>query len=254
MKNIFLLLIFFGLILEAQTKKIFTPTKGEVIFREVSKITDRKLFDKTFISYKKVFVQGNRISDSLKNGKNPDPKLVKQQQDLYKSLLSSKFIEMTKESSDILIHKYEDSIIYGYKKSIDGNILLGKEIINLNNNKYYNFSPNDSTQLLGEMVYSFAPIKMLTVTEQKKNKKIIAGYDCFKVIYEFIVTEIKDYFSENTIYRREAWVTDKIKSIYNPVANEKEIIDKYYPLEVTETINGVKGYEVKYTLEKITLK
>lgn len=50
------------------------------------------------------------------------------------------------------------------------------------------------------------------------------------------------------------WVTDKIKSLYHPIVFDKAILEKYYPLEILETQNDIRGFERRFRLEKIELK
>jgi hypothetical protein len=39
------------------------------------------------------------------------------------------------------------------------------------------------------------------------------------------------------------WVSNKIKSEFQPVVNDKIILDKYYPLEIIETTDMFNGYK-----------
>ncbi|WP_294284761.1 hypothetical protein [uncultured Chryseobacterium sp.] len=106
---------------------------------------------------------------------------------------------------------------------------------------------------------NFSKNTILKISEDKKNKKIIKGYDCYKVIYEYKENNENaddDYskYAENTIYQQEMWVTDKIKSLYHPIVFDKAILEKYYPLEILETQNDIRGFERRFRLEKIELK
>jgi hypothetical protein len=40
----------------------------------------------------------------------------------------------------------------------------------------------------------------------------------------------------------------------HPIINDKEIISKYYPLEITETSDMLKGKITHYEVENCTLK
>ncbi|VXC11271.1 conserved hypothetical protein [Flavobacterium sp. 9AF] len=50
------------------------------------------------------------------------------------------------------------------------------------------------------------------------------------------------------------WVTTQIKCNYHPVINEKDILIKYYPLEIVESFEGLEGQITTYTLDKISIK
>ena len=93
----------------------------------------------------------------------------------------------------------------------------------------------------------------------KKSKKIINGYECYKVKYEYKENNEdanQDYkaYAVNIIYKREMWVTDKIKSLFHPIILGKSILEKYYPLEILETQNDIKGFERRFILNEITLE
>ena len=190
--------------MNAQSYKSFTPTKGEIVFTKKAKITNRKLFDNTFIYYKKIFIEGTRIGSEAKNGKKPDSKILKQQQDLYKSLFASSFIEKTMlfiGDSAIHTQTYADSLIWSNKKKLSTKMIVRREKININNNLLFYLSNTDSTKILEKYAFSFAHIKILKKTENKKNKKNIAGFNCFKITCDFIVLEDESYFSKNIVYR-----------------------------------------------------
>jgi hypothetical protein len=53
---------------------------------------------------------------------------------------------------------------------------------------------------------------------------------------------------------RELWVTTQINCKYHPIINEKEVLLKYYPLEIIESSEMMEGYITSYTLESLTVK
>ena len=53
---------------------------------------------------------------------------------------------------------------------------------------------------------------------------------------------------------RELWVTEEIKCNYHPVINDIEILEKYYPLEIIEYSNDIKGVLTSYKIETLELK
>jgi len=67
------------------------------------------------------------------------------------------------------------------------------------------------------------------IIEKRNETKVIAGYKCFKVI-------LKKGLQTNphlTIYDIEMYVTEDINLNFSPICNYKEILNKYYPLEIT---------------------
>lgn len=96
----------------------------------------------------------------------------------------------------------------------------------------------------------FENIKDLKIQELKKEKRIIKGIKCFKINVSYTVVIIFDKKNEfpglkvpDRIINLESemWVTEKIKSIYHPAFKVKEILEKYYPLEIKEKNNSIKG-------------
>lgn len=207
--------MFIGLSINAQTNKPFTPTKGEIVFREISKITDRKLFD-----------------DFLKKSKE------KFKESLKKSLLRDAENKGKEKQIQEMIVAATDAIDFVYKED---------------STEIYQYKFDEPIK------QSFSEHVILKIVEDRSSKKIISGYDCYKVIYEYKENNEgndENYieFIRNTIYKREMWVTDKIRSLYHPVVFEKSILEKYYPLDILETQSDIKGYERKFILQTLTLK
>lgn len=56
------------------------------------------------------------------------------------------------------------------------------------------------------------------------------------------------------IMERELWVTDKIIVPFHSIVRSPEILSKYYPIEITEKMKGVNGFETSYVIENISIK
>ena len=231
-------ILFLGLSINAQSKKSFVPTKGDIVFKEISKITDRKAFDETLKISKKSF------KESLINSLLKEPENKGREKEIEQLVtLSSEMLETTSFRQDSLQtyhHEYNNSQI--------------RNIISRDQNM--NFVRRDD---IIDNKYEYSGNIIINVVADKKSKKRINGYDCYKVIYEYKSndkTGDEDFmkFAGNMIYKREMWVTDKIKSLYHPVIYEKEILEKYYPLDILETQSDVKGFETRFVLQKITLQ
>lgn len=204
-------MILIGLGINAQ---IYKPAKGEIVFRETSIITNKKLFDKSLKTAKENFKE-SLIKSLLKEEENTGKE--KEIEEMCNISADALKMIYTEDSTEIYVYKFEDNL--------------------------QDFSKNF----------------ILKVSEDKKNKKIIKGYDCYKVKYEYKennehADEEYKIYSKNTIYQREMWVTEKIKSLYHPIVFDKIILEKYYPLEILETQSDIKGFERRFKLEKIELK
>lgn len=229
-------ILFIGLSIHAQSYKSFTPTKGEIIFREISKITDRKSFNETFNISKQKF------KESLKKSLLKDADNVGNEKEIEQMVNnSSEMLETTVFSQDSMQmhhHQFSNSQIKSF-------VMEDKNIIRDDN--------------ITEENYPYSTNIILKTTVNKQSKKIILGYDCYKVIYEFKESNQLDdanylEYAGKIVKKREMWVTDKIKFLYHPVIYEKEILEKYYPLDILETQSDVKGFERRFVLQKITLQ
>lgn len=237
-KNIILptLILFLGLSIHAQSKKSFVPTKGEIVFKEISKITDRKAFDET------IKISKQKFKESLITSLFKEPENKGREKEIEQLVTSSSemlgTIGFSEDSLQTYHHEYNNSQIRNF--AMEGQEILRDDEISENN-------------------YPYSSKIILKTTVDKHSKKNINGYDCYRVTYEYKEnekTEDEDFmkYAGNMIYKREMWVTDKIKSLYHPVIYEKEILEKYYPLDILETQSDVKGFETRFVLQKITLQ
>ncbi|PTX60227.1 hypothetical protein C8N46_107234 [Kordia periserrulae] len=92
--------------------------------------------------------------------------------------------------------------------------------------------------------YQFSISDTHEITEYRKETKKILGYDCFK-----IVLKRKNLNGQRLdVFNIEMFVTEEIKLNYSPIIKYKDILDKYYPLEVT------KKPKIERMIEVITWK
>lgn len=209
--KLIIIMILIGLGINAQ---IYKSARGEIVFRETSIITNKKLFDESLKKVRENFKE-SLIKSLLKEEENTGKE--KEIEEMCNISADALKMIYTEDSTEIYVYKFEDNL--------------------------QDFSKNI----------------ILKVSEDKKNKKIIKGYDCYKVIYEYKennehADEEYKIYAKNTIYQREMWVTEKIKSLYHPIVFDKIILEKYYPLEILETQSDIKGFERRFKLEKIELK
>jgi hypothetical protein len=123
-------------------------------------------------------------------------------------------------------YKYLDTLVeykYGYGRSrykIQINTLTQNYTkYNLNNNKIVKVQKHNfytSVEPFKEVIY-------------KDSLKTIHGFSCFKVM--IIEGHLADTVKGMKTYK-EMYVTKDINRIYHPVQIRKELLEKYYPLEV----------------------
>jgi hypothetical protein len=148
-------------------------------------------------------------------------------------------------------HEYKDEILTQYKSRNDNQ----EDLLTINT-KTRMFS-NDFT----EAYYDFANNNIIDIKELRNEIKLIKNFKCFKVVYTYSEGDSEEeqlpYFAElmnGYKYTREMWVTDKIKSEFHPLVKDREILTKYYPVEITEYSDMTKGMVDKYELITLQLK
>lgn len=235
--NITILIFFNFCLMFSQTKKNNWKLKGDLIFKVSISITNESEFKNSIVSYKKIFIESSRRAWKI----TKDSSEIKKREELNEKLMKGDFIERTMFHPNTVYYiegKYaEDSIVICSKKTLTEKSNPNKcEFLTSTRDKRYN------------------PIEIVDIKEFKNIKKTIFGYNCFKIVYRFKVTEgERNYFSENIIYKHEAWVTNDIKTPFNPLFSDDKIVSKYFPLEIRETIDGVEGYEIIYEPFKINV-
>lgn len=164
------------------------------------------------------------------------------------------------ETSDLSLsyqHIFRDSIIVSSQK-IQG--IWAHDLINTNKSTYT--SVDDSTTLVLEsdpIKYEYSFENNPKVVEYRNEYKIISGYKCFKVVYEQLLdsTTIRDKNITppeiGYTIKKEFWVTDKIKTMFNPVCREKVILEKYYPLEIHYSDTLYPNITLTYKLKSISI-
>ncbi|GAA0729927.1 hypothetical protein GCM10009430_40620 [Aquimarina litoralis] len=147
-------------------------------------------------------------------------------------------------------------------------------VINRNTGKSEAFLKKDFTLVKDPSVLLSVPIEdkedIIEIKEFPKYRKNIFGYDCYKVIItkksDFLKNPMSKLFFTNkkildkyvklfndTIIQ-ELYVTEKISCKYHPVIKSPEILEKYYPLEITVKDNFVQGASTTYITEELLIE
>lgn len=165
-----------------------------------------------------------------------------------------------KEIKTFSYKKINDSIISRIERgggSSDRNSIINTKT----EEQYFHFPYNKKyDQAFG---FPFVKIKNLKIKEFREGKKMLANISCFKIkcTYQIIINHEEfrsvfetEYPDEVVNVESEMWVTEKIKPMYHPAFKVKEILEKYYPLDILETQDDIKGFERRFVLQKITLQ
>jgi hypothetical protein len=241
--------------------KVIVPTSGTITFEKREKITDTLL-------YKKSISELNiKIKDALKKtvlkereemGELADSTIINEIINM-EGIISFEDFLFQKKDKFTFNHKYSGKEI-SYYVTLDEKFLNSFKTINVTDiNKAIN--DRNSSQIanedFGDSPFLYSKIKILNISEFPKVIRKIEGYKCFKVVLTYKPNETKsdyDFFINDYKQYKELWVTKEIKTPFHPVVKEKELLEKYYPLEIIEYSDEIKGMKTIYSLKKITLQ
>jgi hypothetical protein len=265
------LFVFLSLILITNAalaqKKVIRPKKGEIVFISEEIIKDKKLFTQSYnkmaknmiLALKEVFTKEKEQENS-----NLDTIMLNSALDTLDSVLPEMMANIKGKSEHHYL--YKDSLIENYITAND--ILTGDFITIINPLKctsYLKFKLERESNNSTFAEYQYSKTRDCSILEFREERKLINGYNCFKVIYKYkelnedagddVATSEKEFltFMSNFNYYKEFWVTEEIQSLFHPVCKDKEILTKFYPLEIREYNDLIKGIEHIYTLKSISL-
>ncbi|WP_041557578.1 hypothetical protein [Cellulophaga algicola] len=171
------------------------------------------------------------------------------------------------------IYVFEDSIIKYQEQNSILETLNEIEVINRSNGKLSHYTLEDSVMTLNSYKFSM-PIKQsnknIRIYEYRDIRKNILGFDCFKIIIiknenflkdlEMLEVEISSEIKAKYINFLEPtseqilYVTEQISCKYHPTINLSEVLDNYYPLEISSTDGVLEGTEKRVILKEISIK
>lgn len=232
-------------------KKVIQPKKGEIIFVSENIKQNKELFEQTMKKNQNQLI--TQVLASIEKEGEIDSAILKRGKGLDSIQLFGLGIT---ENPATYHHAYEDSLIRSYQSN-KGNIIGDYTLIDLKKSTFVMQAKIDRSIIYTQPEpYAYVKNKDVTITEYRNERKNILGYDCFKVIYKYKINgEDGDLppIIANEFQTTEFWVTEKIQSLFHPVCREKEILVKYFPLQIIETSSLFKGMITAKTLKSITL-
>lgn len=246
---IFLLLNFSNFVF-SQNKAI-VPTSGTIVFVKDEIILDKDLYIKSF-------------SEFIQTMKEPMFK------EIYLEQMSSGIPVDTmhlrskvEEMINTMIFAFPFMLEEKEEQEVKFNIeFAGDTIIKYNtiNGGFYNEKKISKTSGIVINEYrekvELVNDEIISLKEIRNETKLINGFRCFKIIFSYNESSTSDFdmFSSSLTNTRELWVTDEIKCNYHPIINQSEILEKYYPLEIIEYSEEIKGIITNYKLVEFSLK
>ena len=246
MRNLIIFLLVANIVF-SQSKTI-VPKIGTIVFNKETIVTDNVSFKKSLQVLKPKLVneyENNLIFEQLSNGKKIDSVKLKSSVKIFEigfiPLLEMAF---TLDTNSKIVHEYSKDNIYS-RRYEDGNEFTVR-YEPLSGKIYNEYNENEIMDFFNENI--------LEIKEFKFERKTIKNYDCFKVVYNYFESDDSDYPLKILRYRREMWVTKKIKLPFLSIIKNQKILFDYFPIEIVEYINEIDGIKTTYTLESIDLK
>lgn len=238
-------------ILGFSQKKVI-PQKGVVIFKQRNIINNEAEYNKSFEEIVDNLLDGfSKILDIPKDSiskKENNEKILKESANVSDTISSIKYLSIN------------NNVIKIYTKLSKEKEPNATKVFNLNTGIFhydYSLMKSNEEYAISDNI-KFEKIDIISYEEFPDDRKIISGYNCFKVKMSYKdkvdedEKEIADLFGEIIKYR-EMYVTDEIKFMFHPVVNHKEVLEKYYPLYINEIVSIMKGQNIEYTIKEISL-
>ena len=262
MKKITFLLLIIVSIAYSQAKKTIVPTSGTIVFERRELITDEAIYKKSQEELASKMIDYQIKNELIKNPKITDTAIINQlKEQLVMAIANENLYEDVayRDENYIKYHQeFKNNQVINYTTSFEE--LLNDYLVINTKTQLTKTIANDSITVLSEnQPYKYSTAEILEIKEYKEETKTINGYICFKVIMQYKSNEIEEdaelnNFMQQFIQKKELWVTTKIKCNYHPVINQKQILSKYYPLEIIESSEAHEGFITKYTIEKMDIK
>ncbi|WP_026705424.1 hypothetical protein [Flavobacterium soli] len=261
-KNIILICLFIASVAYSQNS-VIVPKKGKVTFGRQESITDELQYKesvKAFLSEatKSVVREKEDMDEPIDSSKVESVlKMLNDQSTL--DFLVSEFMKIEDDMSVKFHHIYSDETIYEYVSSFDFPTKDYYLVINTKSSLIKSIDNDSITVLAENKPYEYSKDEIIRVEEFRNETKEIYGFKCFKVILEFKsgqdINEDEDFISlmNSKKQTKELWVTESIKSLYHPVLKYKAVLEKYYPLEVSEFSEVMNGHKIVYTITEFDL-
>ncbi|WP_310557351.1 hypothetical protein [Flavobacterium sp.] len=258
MKAICILAFLFSLSIHSQSKTI-VPKKGTVVFNCKEIITDEKLYE---ISKKELktnlssFLKNEIITESGQHNQEIDSlklkNVLENSEDGYDLIFNNLFTNLnedyhyhhTFDNNKITYYVTKNDELIGENQTIDLNDKINTRAIEGKNNEM---------SFINEFAY-FDDNDIIEIKEYRNEKRKIKKFNCFKVLISYKETLDDLDFFNSYIFYKELWVSDKIKCLHHPIIKYPMILEKYYPLEITEYSDMQKGIIKEYKIEEISLK
>ena len=240
MKPYILTIFLISLITSAQNKP-FTPTKGKFVFSEQTIMEDASTYCKSVKAL---------VSDAGKTAEKEGTTVDTVQLNQIAAVIEKDHLSPKNQKH----FDFKDGIIVSYQ-TFEEKIRGDYKLIDVKNATTSMLAKKDSTTIyLKDRPYQYSENEVVSLKEFKNETRTIQGYKCYRVVATIKEKGSSSELLNNSLTYKDLWVTDVIKCLYHPVIYEKAILQKYYPLEIKEYSDLLKGVVTLYVLDTITLR
>ena len=151
-------------------------------------------------------------------------------------------------------YNFYDSLLV-YSEIVNNKIKGDYRVINRNKKTYSFLAKKDSSTFYRVNIPYVFNMKTYNIKENKNDKKVIQGFECYRVNLRAKIEENKfdvdlKELTKNQFQNIEMYVTDKINLIYHPIIKNDSILKKFYPLELRVYESHIKGAFKKVILSE----
>lgn len=270
-KNIILLFSLFIATIASSQSKIIYPKTGKITFLKKEVITDKEKYKeslKTFIPELMQHSIKSVVKERELNGEKVDSTNLTALSGMFmdESVTELFMNELLNEDDDRQVkyhHIYKNETIYEYITSFDYPIKDYYKFIDTKKGLEKNVSHDSITVIKLEEPHNYSYDEIIQLEEFKNEIREINGFKCFKVLLEYKSGENADEGLDDQDFisfvnakkqTKELWVTENIQSLYHPVLKYKAILEKYYPLEISEFSESMNGFKTMYVIDKFSLE
>lgn len=270
-KTKIILFCFFIASLANSQSKVISPKKGKITFLKKEVIIDKEKYKeslKTFIPELMQHSIKSVVKERELNGEMVDSTNLTALSGMFmdESMTELFMNDFLNNDDDKLLkyhHIYKKDKIYEYVTSFDYPIKDYYKFIDTKTALEKNVSHDSITIIKPEEPYNYSYDEIIKLEEFKNETKEINGFKCFKVLLEYKSGENADEGLDDQDYisfvnskkqTKELWVTENIQSVYHPVLKYKSILEKYYPLEISEFSEAMNGLKTMYVIDEFDLK
>jgi|GEM_PF-5354368 len=229
------------------------PVHGRISFKKSFMINDEAGFRAYAATFGRYLLAGIAAEGETVNPKGAD---FVQDEEAFLDFVRSTYSTVTTYAE---VHEFGDSVIRSYRTR-DGAMISDYMLIHKDRSTYDMQARIDTSFVyIREEPYVYIRYDTVHIEEYRDEVRDILGYPCFRVTLHTIEPEEEGFMAYQEMNKElrpytEYWVTERIRSLYHPVCRDREILERYYPLEINEYPEHSRSAVTRYTVDTIDIR